>query len=217
MKVKLTNYTPEPDITCMRAAIMCRNSDPSMGILKKALSTGHDSLLEHATFTFEITDVSRALSHQLVRHRIASFAQQSQRHVKLRDGHDWYVAPPTATPGFHMAIEVARQAYLQAIDNGMPLEDARYLLPNATKTSLVMTMNARSLHNFFALRCCNRAQWEIREMANKMLHHCKRVAPVIFEGAGKQCATCKDPCKDPCKDCKIKEKVEEQDGQWSCK
>jgi len=80
-----------------------------------------------------------------------------------------------------------------------------------------MTMNARSLHNFFALRCCNRAQWEIREMANKMLHHCKRVAPVIFEGAGKQCATCKDPCKDPCKDCKIKEKVEEQDGQWSCK
>jgi len=194
MKVKLVNYTPEPDITCMRAAIVCRDSEPSMGVLERALNAGHESLLEHAVFTFEISGVSRSLSHQLVRHRIASFAQTSQRHVKLEEGHDWYVTPDNVTPSFHTSMEMCRQSYLHEIENGTSLEDARYVLPNATKTSLVMTINARSLHNLFALRCCERAQWEIRYLANEMLKQVKLVAPVIFKGAGKQCDTCKEPC-----------------------
>jgi len=195
MKIRLIRHTPEPDAVCMTAAVMCRNSEPSMDILRRALDSGHDSLLEHASFTFKIEDVSRSCGNQLVRHRIASFAQISQRHVILENGHEWYVTPSNATPAFHSAMEMCRQAYLHEIETGVPIEDARYLLPNATKTNLVMTANARSLHNFFALRCCERAQWEIRNLANNMLCHCKRVAPVLFASAGKQCDTCKEPCK----------------------
>lgn len=195
MKIKLIRHTPEPDAICMSAAVICRDTKPSMAVLRRALDAGHYSLLEHASFTFKIEGISRACSHQLVRHRLASFAQVSQRYVKIEQEHDWYVTPPSSPPDYHTIMEVLRLAYERQIEAGFPLEDARYLLPNATKTDLVMTANARSLHNFFALRCCDRAQWEIRALANTMLLHCKRVAPVVFEEAGKQCNTCKEPCK----------------------
>lgn len=194
MLVRLINYTPNPDETCMLAAAVCRSSGASISILNKALEAGHDSLLEHASFTFEIKGISRACSHQLVRHRLASYSQQSQRHTELPKGYMWYVTPPHASPEYHTIMEVLRLAYKRQLEDGIPLEDARYLLPNATKTDLIMTANARSLHNFFALRCCERAQWEIRELANMMLFQCKRVAPVLFKHAGRQCKTCKEPC-----------------------
>ena len=201
MKVKLINYTPEPDVTCMHAACICRNTARSMGILERALEAGHDSLLEHASFMFEISDISRSLSHQLVRHRIASFAQQSQRCVALKQAAlDWYTVPPKIAENkdavniFHTLMEADRQGYQALLNAGISKEDARYLLPNAANTKLMSTLNARSLHNFFALRCCKRAQWEIQDLANEMLRQVKLVAPVLFAKAGKQCASCKEPC-----------------------
>ena len=199
MQVKLISHTPEPDIICMRAAIMCRNSAPSMDVLRRALAAGHDSLLEQANFSFEVKDVSRVLTHQFVRHRIASFAQQSQRHTII-EGLDWYVVPPKIAENqealgvFHAMMENDRQGYVELLRLGIEKEDARFVLPNSAHTMLVLNMNARSLHNFFALRCCNRAQWEIRDLANTMLRQVKLVAPIIFAGAGRKCGICKEPC-----------------------
>jgi thymidylate synthase (FAD) len=171
--------------------------------LKGALASGHESVAEHASFTFAVEGVSRALSHQLVRHRLASFSQQSQRYVNM-DGFE-YVMPEsiqnstsniwlTSLEDFANMSEVynalmrdIQQVYEQMVELGIPEEDARYILPNACCTNIVMSMNARELRHFFRLRCCERAQWEIRELANRMLELVKEVAPTIFADAGASC------------------------------
>lgn len=160
--------------------------------LEASLRSGHESIIEHAVYTFEIKGVSRALTHQLVRHRIASYSQQSQRYVNM-DGFE-YVIPHSMEnhPHFHRDVweehmESISEMYRELLDGGIPEEDARYILPNACTTNIIVTMNARELRHFFALRCCERAQWEIRELANKMLEICKEVSPTIFENAGPRC------------------------------
>jgi thymidylate synthase (FAD) len=176
---------------------MCQNKKQDVKRLARALAAGHTSLREHASFTFEIVKVSRVLSHQLVRHRIASYAQQSQRTVAIQEP-DWSVIPDTIT-GDHFAhyknlLTEIQRFYNDMQADGIPLEDARYILPNGTHTSLIMTMNARELFFFFKLRCCRRAQWEIRELAYLILEQVRFIAPVIFKGAGAQCKECKETC-----------------------
>ena len=203
MHVELLNYTPRPEVQVARAARLCYyGSDidqlketmtpvKSAELVRKLVKMGHLSTVEHVTFTFGIEGVSRALSHQLVRHRIASYSQQSQRYV---DGaHFGYVVPPSvqeneeALHTFETQMTSATAAYAILRECGIPAEDARFVLPNATDTKIICTFNVRSLYNFFEHRCCIRAQWEIRELAWKMLQLCREVAPVLFENAGPGC------------------------------
>lgn len=209
MQVELVAFTPSPEAVCNLGAKVCVSHDmPESGwddfkSLDHALASGHESVLEHATFTFAIEGISRACSHQLVRHRMASYSQQSQRYVKM-DGFDYvvpesiknsetiwrneYVCDEISTLEWYEKLmsELSEQ-YSQLVKVGIPEEDARYILPNACKTNIVMTMNARELRHFFSLRCCERAQWEIRELAEKMLDLVKEVAPALFEDAGPRC------------------------------
>lgn len=202
MKVKLINFTPDPDKTVAAAARLCYSAvgaetimenldeEKMKKFLKMLVGMGHWSTTEHVAFTFAVEGVSRALTHQLVRHRIASYSQQSQRYVTMEDFQ--YVLPPSiqknpeANEIFLQAMEDAKQAY-DKLAKIVPKEDARYVLPNACETKIVMTFNCRSLYNFFEHRCCDRAQWEIRILANKMLAEVKKVAPVLFENAGPSC------------------------------
>lgn len=160
--------------------------------VKRVTGYGHMSVIEHAYFTFSIEDVSRAMTHQLVRHRVASYTQQSQRYVTY-DTLKQYVTPPTieANPEakkiFDETLESISETYKKLLDMGIPKEDARYVLPNAAKTHILVTMNARELRHFFSLRCCARAQWEIREVAMEMLKQVKKVAPSLFENTGPGC------------------------------
>lgn len=205
MRVTLVAYTPNPDQVCDMAARTCTSSEcPELSTavnrtraLEHALDSGHESVAEHATFTFQVEGVSRACSHQLVRHRVASYSQQSQRYVKMayssRDPFE-YVLPdsikgnPEAMELFARHMRATAEVYGRLADcYGIPMEDARYVLPNACCTNIVVTMNARELRHFFGERCCTRAQWEIREMAEKMLDEVKKVAPVLFEDAGPKC------------------------------
>lgn len=205
MQVKLVRYTPDPERTVAMSARLCyspigaaqleeRISDEQAATLvRKLVSMGHLSTLEHVTFTFAIEGVSRVLTHQLVRHRIASYSQQSQRYVKE---HDFETIVPTsiaankeAKEKFDDLMVKIQDLYNEFTNMGIAAEDARYILPNATETKIVCTFNARSLLNFFSLRCCTRAQWEIRTLANKMLEECVKVAPVIFENAGPTCVS----------------------------
>jgi len=204
MNIELLSYTPEPEKVVALAARLCYspssipelqqklNSSDIESFLDKIMSLGHHSVLEHATFTFGIEGISRVTSHQLVRHRIASFSQQSQRYVSHKDEFT-SIMPDTIADNiearqiFAFMSETVHKAYAQLVDMGIPPEDARYILPNATETKLVMSMNARELLHFFALRCCQRAQWEIREMAVEMLRLVKKVAPAIFRAAGPGC------------------------------
>ena len=203
MKVALLKFTPEPQKTVCLAAKLCY-SDSTIeeledrlkqlstdSFLRKIISMGHLSVLEHASFTFGIEGISRATSHQLVRHRIASYSQQSQRYVKTEDD---YVVPPSIRESnlfedFKQMVEQLYRFYEQMVSAGIPKEDARYVLPNAATTKIIVTMNARELLHFFRLRCCERAQWEIRQMATLMLKLVKREAPVIFEQAGPACVS----------------------------
>lgn len=162
----------------------------------------HESPLEHASLTFHIT-CSRACSHQLVRHRIASYSQQSQRYVKMDDlpviVPDSIAKNEGVSRSFEIWCRVVENRYRAALREGIPAEDARYLLPNAVATHIVVTMNLRSLRHFFAERCCNRAQWEIRNIANQMLAICKGVCPVVFENVGAHCLKLKRcPEAKPC-------------------
>ena len=146
--------------------------------IKRALGcwrAGHTSVLEHVAMTFRIDGISRACSHQLVRHRLASFVQESQRYTKIDTNREWYVVPPAIAKSddrldfFVEHMERYGDAYQSALDAGIKPEDARYLLPEATKTSVVMTMNLRELESFYKLRSDKAAQWEIRELAETML------------------------------------------------
>ena len=152
--------------------------------VRSLMNMGHLGILEHITFTFHVSGISRNLTHQLVRHRIASYLQQSNRKVipKMQD----YIIPSSVKKSivedkFNESMMNAWSNYHEAIDSGIPVEDARYLLPSGYFTHIAMTMNARQLLHFFELRCHKSAQWEIREMANKMLKICKEKYPVVFE------------------------------------
>ncbi|MEG0027477.1 MAG: FAD-dependent thymidylate synthase, partial [Raoultibacter sp.] len=186
MQVELLYHTPEPERAIATAARLCyapvgaselMETMPDQqvkSVLSTIMESGHFSTLEHASYTFAVDGVSRALTHQLVRHRIASFNQQSQRYVKFTDNvatimPDTVAGDPQRTAIFDEAITAAVTAYKKLLDAGVPAEDARYLLPNAAETKIVITMNVRELLHFFELRTCNRAQWEIRDMAHRML------------------------------------------------
>ncbi len=248
IKVKLIRYTPEGEKMLASAAKLCyspvgidkieedldeENVDKFLNML---ISLGHESPLEHISFTFGIEGVSRTLTHQLVRHRIASYSQQSQRYVKLEQFE--YVIPPSikeepeAKKMFIEAME-EDQKYYDKITNILykknyekymkegykelearakaeksSIEDARYIFPNACETKIVATMNARSLLNFFRLRTCNRAQWEIRQLAMEMLKNVKKVYPVLFKNAGPACLV--GPCSEGKMTCGKIEEVREK-------
>jgi thymidylate synthase (FAD) len=161
-------------------------------IIKRVTGYGHASVIEHASFTFSIEGVSRAMTHQLVRHRIASFTQQSQRYVTY-DTLEKYVTPQSISENaeakdiFDRTLERISETYQKLLNMGIPKEDARFILPNAAKTNIIVTMNARELLHFFNLRCCARAQWEIRETAIEMLRQAKKATPALFENAGPSC------------------------------
>lgn len=204
MKVELIQYTPDPEKVVAAAARLCYSPDPipellekldeekTAAFIRKLRSMGHLSPFEHISFQFSIDGVSRSLSHQLVRHRIASYSQRSQRYVK-EAGFEFVTPPsirrnPEALERFEKVMLTLQEEY-QTLLESVPAEDARYILPNACTTSLMATFNARSLFNFFEHRTCMRAQWEIRQMAEKMLGLVKEVAPSIFEKAGPTCET----------------------------
>ncbi len=201
MEVELISHTPEPDIIAAAAALLTHSKsdfdelkkedeEKLRKVLRAVIDMGHTSVVEHAYFTFAISGVSRALTHQLVRHRIASYSQQSQRYVEQEMR---YVVPPSIAKGFEKEYEEMMKKiwnfYEKLKENGVPIEDARYVLPNAAHTKIIVSMNARSLLNFFELRCCLHAQWEIRKLAWKMLKLVRKVAPTIFEKAGPPCKT----------------------------
>lgn len=232
IKVKLLSHTPEPEKLISMAAKLCYSQVGVEGIEKNLtdesidkfinmlVNMGHESPLEHASFTFAVEGISRSCSHQIVRHRIASFSQQSQRYVKLDQFE--YIIPPEineideARELFIETMEKDQEAYDKLVDilfekhyNNLikygknekeakrqaekkAIEDARYVFPNACETKMVFTMNTRSLYNFFDHRCCERAQWEIREMAIEMLKQVKEVAPMLFKNSGPNCV--KGPC-----------------------
>ncbi len=203
VKVKLLDYTPEPERVVAMAARLCYSAvgaeelserlsdDKVREMVEKMVSLGHASTIEHVSFTFGIEGVSRVLTHQLVRHRIASYDQQSQRYVAAHGFQ--YVTPHTieenhaAKEKYDALLSKIRKTYDDLIELGIPKEDARYVLANAAETKILVTMNARSLLHFFNLRCCNRAQWEIREIANLMLAEVQKVAPTLFKNAGATC------------------------------
>lgn len=229
MKVTLLAHTPDPEKLAATAAKLCYSSS-DIGSLRDGLteektesfidmlvSVGHESVMEHVSFTFGIEGISRACSHQLVRHRIASYSQKSQRYVN-ENGFEFVTPPeidaePDAKAEFDRMINEISESYSRIadilteshtkrfIDEGMDEksavskarklanEDARFILPNACETKIVVTMNVRSLFNFFRHRCCNRAQWEIRAVANEMLKLCLQTAPHIFKYAGPSCVS----------------------------
>lgn len=229
MKVTLLAHTPDPEKLAATAAKLCYSSS-DIGSLRDGLteektesfidmlvSVGHESVMEHVSFTFGIEGISRACSHQLVRHRIASYSQKSQRYVN-ENGFEFVTPPeieaePNAKAEFDRMINEISESYSRIADilteshtkrfiaEGMDEksavskarklanEDARFILPNACETKIVVTMNVRSLFNFFRHRCCNRAQWEIRAVANEMLKLCLQTAPHIFKYAGPSCVS----------------------------
>ena len=227
LKVKLMAHTPNSDAIVAAAAKLCYSPVGVDGIMEKLtdeevakfvehlVSMGHESPIEHVTFTFGIEGISRSCSHQIVRHRIASFSQQSQRYVKIDQFE--YIIPPEIEKNekakeifiqsmnkcqedYDKLVEILFEKHYQdLLDKGlnekkaksqaekMSIEDARYVFPNACETKMVFTINARSLYNFFHHRCCERAQWEIRELATEMLKLVREVAPILFNNVGPNC------------------------------
>jgi len=240
MKVELIRYTPEPEKLIAAAAKLCYSKvgideimegldeEKVSKFLNMLMDLGHESPIEHVSFTFAVEGVSRVLTHQLVRHRIGcSYSQQSQRYVKLDQFE--YVIPPQIA-----AIEEARELFVKAMEEDqkvydklveilykqnydkyiregqsekkaaqmaekVSIEDARYVFPNACETKIVFTMSARALLNFFRMRCCERAQWEIRNMATEMLKKVREVAPILFKNAGPGCLN--GPCPEGSMSC----------------
>lgn len=208
MNVELIRYTQEPELVVALAAKLCyspsgihqleeKMSKEEMDrFIDKLFSLGHTSPFEHVSFTFGIDGISRVTSHQLVRHRIASYSQQSQRYVSQASFE--YIIPPrihedrVLRERFCEVMKEIQSLYDDLIRQGVSKEDARYVLPQGCKTRIVVTMNARELFHFFSLRCCNRAQWEIRKMADLMLFKVRDVAPRIFRRAGPPCLV--GPC-----------------------
>ncbi len=217
VQVLLLSHTPNPEATIAMAAKLCYSpsdiaslkektaAKDQKGFVEKLMKMGHMSPIEHASFTFAVEGISRACSHQLVRHRLASYSQQSQRYVSEEAGFD-YVIPPTIKGDAELEkyfvefMAKAQKAYNQIVKKlnkkGIAGEaanqDARFVLPNAAETKIMITMNARELLHFFRQRCCNRAQWEIRAMATEMLKLVNSIAPTVFSGSGPGCVS--GPC-----------------------
>lgn len=244
LKVRLIEHTPNPERVIASAAKLCYSAvgvnqiledlteDNTEKFLNMLMSFGHESPVEHVSFTFAIEGVSRSLTHQLVRHRIASYSQQSQRYVRLAQFE--YIIPPDiekdkeAKEIFIKAMEQCQKSYDELVEilkkkyllQGLnsigaekkAIEDARYVFPNACETKVVVTMNARSLMNFFRHRCCNRAQWEIRMLAEEMLIEAKKVAPTLFRYSGPGCV--KGTCPEGKMTCG---KIEEVRAKYSSK
>ena len=227
MKVTLLAHTPTPEITVAMAAKLCYSAatidtihdgldeEKAAGFVDMLAQIGHESPIEHATFTFGIEGVSRAFLAQITRHRIASYSVKSQRYVK--EGAFEFVTPPEIAEDpeslalYEESMRMAQEAYdklaetltekhkitfmaegkdektAERLASKKAIEDARFVLPNACETKMVVTMNARSLLNFFRHRCCHRAQWEIQDVANKMLALVCEVAPDMFKKAGPPC------------------------------
>ena len=218
MKVTLLSHTKDIESLIAAAARTCYSKDTTEQIfetmaddpeknrqfIQRLRDMGHESPLEHVSFTFGIDGVSRALTHQLVRHRVASYSQQSQRYVSGTKFD--FVTPPSIikNPSLQLAyskfLMQSMEMYEALTANGIPKEDARYLLPNATTSNIVVTMNVRELLHFFSVRCCTRAQWEIRELAWKMLDLCKKVSPTLFADCGAFCDQ-KGYCKEGSMSC----------------
>ncbi len=227
MKVNLISHTPDPERLAATAAKLCYSSsgidslrdglteEKTRSFIDMLVSVGHESVMEHVSFTFGIEGISRACSHQLVRHRIASYSQKSQRYVN-ENGFEFVTPPeiealPEAESEFDRIMNEITESYTkiadllteshkvrlmnEGLDEKTALskarktanEDARFILPNACETKIIVTMNVRSLFNFFRHRCCRRAQWEIRAVADEMLKLCMEVAPDIFSHAGPSC------------------------------
>lgn len=212
LKVILLRHTPNPEETIAMAAKLCYSpsnitslkekieAKDQKSFVSKLIQMGHMTPIEHATFTFAIEGISRACSHQLVRHRLASYSQQSQRYVSEEAGFD-YVIPPSIKNdkelkhAFVTFMNEAQKTYntmvIKLNEKGIKGEsanqDARFILPNSAETKIMLTMNARELLHFFRQRCCNRAQWEIRRMSEEMLRLVKKIAPIIFQKAGPGC------------------------------
>jgi thymidylate synthase (FAD) len=229
MKVELIAHTPEPEKYIAAAAKLCYSNadvdtlldgldgEKTTAFLEMLTSIGHESPVEHVSFTFAVEGISRACSHQLVRHRIASYSQQSQRYVSMENFP--YVTPPeiASLPEANALFEEEMKRCADAYERLAELlaekhfetltaegldektarqrarkkanEDARFVLPNACETKIIVTMNARTLMHFFRLRCCDRAQWEIREVACEMLRQACKAAPVLFKNAGPACVS----------------------------
>jgi len=211
MHVELVRCTPNGQELAALAARFCYSKSDISALqdridnqdqtcfLENVMESGHLSILEHISFTFAIEGVSRVLLSQLTRHRIASFSVQSQRYVSLTETFSYIIPPRIAALGEDAVAEYERQmrqmhewyaGWQEKLGMGEGSnEDARFVLPGACETRILMTMNARELLHFFSLRCCNRAQWEIRRMADEMLSLCMRKAPVIFSHAGPGCVS----------------------------
>ena len=219
--VSLLSHTPMPEMLAEISAALCTSGksingaimNASDGLLRNILASGHESVIEHVSFTFGIEGVSRSFLAQITRHRLASFSVQSQRYVE-QDEFD-YITPPKIEKDsylrglFDATMNQMNENYKELssylnewyIHQGMDkkeartkaLEDARFVLPNACETKMIVTMNARELRHFFRLRCCKRAQWEIRGVALEMLELVKEVAPILFEDAGAPCVCGKCP------------------------
>ena len=217
VKVILLSHTPNPEATIAMAAKLCYSpsdieslkektaAKDQKSFVDKLMKMGHMSPIEHASFTFAVEGISRACSHQLVRHRLASYSQQSQRYVSEEAGFD-YVIPQTIRGDAELEkyfiefMAKAQKAYNQivkklnkkGVSGEAANQDARFVLPNAAETKIMITMNARELLHFFRQRCCNRAQWEIRAMAIEMLKLVSGIAPTVFSGSGPGCVS--GPC-----------------------
>ncbi len=232
LKVVLLAYTPHPEETVAAAAKLCYSASDVDAVMEKVeandqhsfigklVDMGHLSPIEHASFTFAIEGISRACSHQLVRHRLASYSQQSQRYVGMEEGFGYIVPPsigadPVLKERFEFFMEGIQEFYnelvqamkARGIEGESAYEDARFVLPNAVETKLIVTMNARELLHFFTQRCCRRAQWEIRAMAMEMLKLARKAAPAIFREAGPACLS--GPCPEGAYSCGAAEEVRE--------
>ncbi len=196
MKVTLVQATPNPVETIAQIASICYDSDPKdpMALVKHLYKNGHHSVFEHIYFTFKIEGISRACSHQLVRHRHCSFTQRSQRYCS--EGGFEYVAPPTIGKGrFANDMEDIMDWYEAYQANNVPNEDARYILPNACATSLYLSCNLRELIHMANERLCSRAQWEIRNLVREM---CKLADPQLQFMLVPKCKSGRIICNSPC-------------------
>ncbi|MCL5795036.1 MAG: FAD-dependent thymidylate synthase [Patescibacteria group bacterium] len=205
MNMRLIGYTKDAEQIVAVAVRQCYSALSGTQLKKKitaekrakliaqVVACDHTSTIEHVSFTFAIEGVSRVLTHELVRHRIASYSQQSQRYVTAENFK--YIIPPSiknnkqALKNYKKIILQDQKAYNDLLNLKIAKEDARFVLPNATETKIIVTMNARSLFNFLRRRMCNRAQWEIRTLAQKMHKLLMKVAPNIFKYAGPTCKT----------------------------
>jgi len=212
LSVTLLHHTPDPERAVAIAGRLCyapvsaaelqhEMSDEAVAkLVRNLVRSGHHSALEHASFTFAVDGVSRACTHQIVRHRLASYNQQSQRYVNFGHGDSFVVPPsiganPEAEAVFIAAMGQARAAYDRLVEIGLAegrtresvQEDARFVLPNAAETKIVVTMNVRELRHFFHVRCCRRAQWEINELAWRMRAMVRDISPNLFQGSGPSC------------------------------